>query len=157
MGSSTACSTSAAKRSRAVIQKVFEGHGTGRETDLEGALAFVQGRQRRRAVVVVISDFMDPGPWPRGLSMLCRKHDVHAVLVHDPLDTGAAGLGLIDVVDPETGRWMLVDGARWAARTSLEERTRSLVTAGARTLVLGTGDDPFQALHRHFQAQGARK
>ncbi len=141
----------------AVIQNVFEARGDHRGTDLSEAFRFVRTVQRRRAVVVVVSDFLDPGEWDRGLGTLARKHTVHAVCVHDPLDDGLPSLGLIEVVDSETGQTQLVDGRRWAAQRTLDERLQRLRRCGARVLGLSTQDDPYTVLHRHFQRVGARR
>lgn len=140
-----------------VVQRVYETVGTRRGTNLAEALAFVRRVQRRRAVIVLVSDFLDEGPWPPLIGSLARKHKLHAVLVHDPLDEGLAGLGLVEVVDAETGRVMLVDGASFAARRTVEERLQELRRSGARALALSTREDPYAALHAHFQREGARR
>jgi uncharacterized protein (DUF58 family) len=141
----------------AVIQAVYAGHAAGRGTDLAGALGFVRGIQRRRAVLVVVSDFLDEGAWDGVLGSLARRHKVHAVCVHDPLDLSLRGFGLVDVVDAETGRTMLVEGRRFFARRSLEERVQRLRRTGARVLPLSTTEDPFGALMNHFHREGARR
>ncbi len=45
----------------AIIQKVYAPHAKGRGTDLAAALGFVHQVQRRRAVIVIASDFLDDG------------------------------------------------------------------------------------------------
>ena len=150
-----------ARRSRghvwAVIQRVYEATGQSRGTDLSAALGFVHQMQRRRAVVVVVSDFLDGGPWESVLGSVARRHKVHAVAVHDPLDAGLGSLGLVEVVDSETGQTRLVDAAAWVARQSVEERVARVRRCGARTVALSTEEDPFAVLHRHFQREGARR
>ncbi|MCO4746934.1 MAG: DUF58 domain-containing protein [Proteobacteria bacterium] len=138
----------------AVIQAVYEGEAKGRGTDLTAALGHVSRIQRRRAVMVIVSDFLDDGPWARMLGAMSRKHTVHAVLVHDALDKKLPSLGLIDVLDPETGRTRTIDARRLAAGPSVEERLTALRRAGARALAVSTEDDPFLALHQHFQRLG---
>lgn len=135
----------------AVIQAAYEGKAHGRGTDLATALGHVSRVQRRRAVLVVVSDFLDPGPWPRILGAMCRKHTVHAVLVHGGLDERLPDLGLVDVYDPETGRVRTVDARMLAAGPSVESRMSALRRAGARALALSLDEDPFLALHQHFQ------
>jgi hypothetical protein len=105
--------------------------------------------QRRRATIVLVSDFLDGGDWPRVLAPLARRHELHAFLVHDPLDTGVSGLGLMELIDAETGQPFLVDG-NWGS-LSVETRVEALVRAGARTAAIDTREDPWNALHRHFQ------
>ncbi len=141
----------------AVIQKVYEAAGQSRGTDLSEALSTVRRMQRRRAVVIVVSDFLDDGPWPTALATISRRHRVHALCVHDPLDAGWTGLGLMDVVDAETGRRRLVDGARLAQQWSVEERLRTLRRSGARAAAISTQDDAFALLHLHFQREALRR
>lgn len=141
----------------AVIQAVFEAQGQHRGTDIEAALAFTARTQRRRAVVVVVSDFLDSGGWGDAVARLARRHEVHALLVHDPLDHALPGMGLTEVVDAETGRVALVDAARWMGERSVDESLRKLRRTGARVTALSTRDDPYLALQKHFQRVGGRR
>ncbi|MCA9572749.1 MAG: DUF58 domain-containing protein, partial [Myxococcales bacterium] len=93
----------------AVIRTVYDPRAHGQGTNLAEALRLVARTQKRRAVVVIASDFLDPGPWDRVLGALSRKHAVYGVCLTDPLDDGLPGLGLVSVVDAETGRRRLVD------------------------------------------------
>lgn len=137
----------------AVIQAVFEAKSAQRGTDLASVFGFVAKTQKRRAVVVVVSDFLDEGDWPKDLARMARRHHVHAILVHDPLDLGMAGMGLVEVVDAETGRIRLVDGRTFRHRWSLEERLKVLQRTGAKTIAVSTEDDPYAALARHFSGK----
>ena len=112
--------------------------------------------QRRRAVVLVVSDFIDPGPWDQPLGSLARRHKVHAVCVHDPLDTPLSGLGLVEVVDAETGVRRLVDGGD-ADAVPLADRLARLRRTGARVVPLSTHDDPFAVLLQHFHREGVKR
>lgn len=141
----------------AVIQAVFEASGRHRGTDLSAALAFVAQTQRRRAVVIIVSDFLDDGDWPEAIASLSSRHQVHAICVHDDLDHALPGLGLTEVVDAETGKARLVDAGRWTAEQAVAARVGELRRRGARAVALSTNDDPFHILHRHFQAVGARR
>ena len=129
----------------------------GRGTDLVEALRFVRRIQRRRAVVVLVSDFLDDGPSDSLLGSLAARHKVHAICVSDPLDRSLRGLGLIEVVDAETGQARLVDGAAFAEARSLDQRLARLRRTGARVAALSTADDPFAVLMQHFQLEGARR
>lgn len=141
----------------AVIQAAFTSSGQRRGTDIAEALRFVRGVQRRRAVLVLVSDFLDEGGWSKVLGPLTRRHKVHAVLVHDPIDEGLGRLGLTEVVDAETGRRRLVDGSRLRARRSAEERAQQIRRCGARVVSISTRDDPFTSLMAYFHREGARR
>jgi uncharacterized protein (DUF58 family) len=140
-----------------VIQHVYEGFGEHRGTDLGEALRFVARTQRRRAVVVLISDLLDDSDWGRHLGTLAARHTVHALVVHDPLDEGLGRLGLVDVVDAETGRARVVSGRSLRPRRTVEERVREARRLGAHAAAIGTGEDPFEVLHRHFQRVGRQR
>jgi uncharacterized protein (DUF58 family) len=141
----------------AIIQAVYAGRVHGRGTDLAAVLQFVHQVQRRRAMIVLASDFLDDGPWQEPLGSLARRHKVHAIAVHDPLDLPQPSLGLLDVVDPETGARRVVDAAAWRGRVSSEERVNMLRRLGVRATALSTDEDAFAVLHRHFAAEGARR
>ena len=141
----------------AVIRAAFSSAGHHRTTDIAEALRFVRGVQRRRAVIVLVSDFIDPGPWDQALGALARRHKVHTVVVDDPLDRSLGRVGLLEVIDAETGQRQLVDGATLASTVSREQRVQRLRRCGARVVAIGTGDDPFTALMAHFRREGERR
>jgi len=60
---------------------------------------------RMRGLVVVVSDFLDPpAEWERPLRRLTARHQVIAVEVVDPRELVLPNVGVLTVVDPETGR-----------------------------------------------------
>jgi uncharacterized protein (DUF58 family) len=134
-----------------VLRAAFAPPPAARGTGLTGALERVGALSRRRAVVVVLSDFCAEGPWERPLRLLCGRHHVNAFLVHDPLEESLpAGLGLIELEDAETGARRLVDAAAFGRRRPLDERARDLRRAGAACTPVSTADDPFHLLAMHF-------
>jgi uncharacterized protein (DUF58 family) len=141
----------------AVIQAVFEGAATSRGTDLNTALSFVASTQKRRAVIMVVSDFLDPGPWDRTLGALARRHAVHAVCLTDPLDDGLGGLGLVEIMDAETGSTRLIDAAMLTGVQSVEQRLARLRRVGAKAFAISTQDDAFAELHHQLHRQGGRR
>lgn len=78
--------------------------------DLAAALEELRRPPRRRGLAVVVSDFLDPiaadgrPPWERTLRALGGRHDLLAVEVLDPRDLELPDVGLVTLVDPETGR-----------------------------------------------------
>lgn len=140
-----------------VIQHVYESFGQHRGTDIAQAVRFLRQVQRRRAVLVVVSDFLDGGAWERGLGSLARRHKLHAVLVHDPIDEGLGGLGLVEVVDAESGQVKLIDGSTLSPVSPVAERLQHLRRTGARAVSMSTDQDPYAVLHQHFQREGARR
>ena len=67
--------------------------------------------QPRRSQVVVVSDFLGDDPWAGALGGLVRHHDVIAVHVTDPRELTLPDVGILAVVDTETGRQRYVQSA----------------------------------------------
>ena len=135
----------------AIIREVYGAQPKGVGTDVALALKFLHNLQRRRCVIVVISDFLDEGPWASALGTLAHRHQVHTVLVDDPMEQAIGALGLVEIEDAETGETRLVDGAHLAARWGVEHRLKQLRRSGASPVHISTKDDAFQLLHQHFQ------
>lgn len=133
----------------AVIQAAFGEAGTG-TTDLASALAFAQRVLKRRAVVVLLSDFLST-PFAHELGILTRRHTVHAILVHDPLEAELPKIGLIAARDAEhIEARTLSTGARSTLAPPVEARLAALARLGVRASPLSTNEDAFLRLQRHF-------
>ncbi len=98
--------------------------GADARTDLAGALEYVCRVQRRKAIVFVISDFLDEG-WERALRIANARHDVVALTVTDPRELELPPVGFVTFEDPETGEIVEVD--------TRHARVRELFAAGAAT------------------------
>ena len=158
-----------------VIRAALESDGSTRGTTRLGAgLRAVSAATRRRAVVVVISDFRDPELFPASrdsavgteLGELARCHDVVAAVVVDPCEEALPDAGPIRVVDPERpGRALVLDSGsrrvREAYRAACSAWRRriegDLRRCGADTLWIRTDRDPLFALGRFFRDRAARR
>lgn len=117
--------------------------------DLAGAIDLVGRAARRRGMAIVISDFLGSPTWERSLQVLSQRHEVIAVEVVDPREVELPDVGLIAVVDPETGRRRLVDTSQARVREGygvVAERRRADVATRFKTcradhLVLRTDRD----------------
>ncbi len=128
-------------RARQIIHSVLEAAGrpAGR-SDLDGAIRFLEKVLRRRAVVVVLSDFIDVAP--SALSRLRRRHDVVAMRITDPREERLPATGLVRVVDLETGEPLeidlsVADVSKPGERRDAELR-REMTRAGVDSLTLST-------------------
>ena len=92
-----------------------------RSTSIAGALEFCRQVLPRRAVLFLISDFLDDG-YLQVLRHANRKHDVVAALITDPREAEMPPAGLVTLEDAETGAERLVDTRSSAFRTELASR-----------------------------------
>ena len=136
---------------RALVHRTMSaprGDGHGR-TDLAAALHEVGRLAQRRGLVAVVSDFLAPAGWERPLRALAARHEVLAVEVLDPRELELPDVGVLTVVDPETGDHLEVQTSdrklreRYAAAAGdqRERIRRSIVRAGADHVVLRTDRD----------------
>jgi uncharacterized protein (DUF58 family) len=121
----------------------------GQTGDLPGSIEMVQRMARRRGMVVVVSDFLGPENWVRHLRTLGHRHELVAVEVIDPREIDLPNVGLISVVDPETGKRRLIDTRNARTRDRYHEAAAArragvaaqLSRCGADHLTLRTDRD----------------
>ena len=134
-----------------VLRQAFAAPPSRRRTDLAHALDRAGRFLRRRAVICVLSDFLDAHPWDQPLAVLSRRHQVNCFVVHDPLEQQMPRVGLVEVEDAETGRRRTIDARTLLAREAMDDRLRRLRRAGAWATAVSTESDPFAQLLGHFR------
>ncbi|TDC92530.1 DUF58 domain-containing protein [Actinomadura sp. 7K507] len=115
----------------------------------------------RRGLAVVVSDFLEPvDTWERPLRLLGARHQLLAVEVVDPRELTLPDVGMLTLVDPETGRKRDVPTGRrlrerYAAAAAGQRReiAAGLRRAGAARLRLRTDGDWVRDLVQHVLAQ----
>ena len=105
-----------------IVREVLaaEDEATG-GTDLAGAIRFLNGVQKRKCVVFLVSDFQDAG-YEKLLRVVARRHDVVCVSVSDPAERQLPNAGLAELEDPETGELVLVDTSDRGVRAAVAEK-----------------------------------
>jgi uncharacterized protein (DUF58 family) len=132
-------------------------------SNLRSALAGAGRMLKRRSLVVLISDFLSVN-WEHELADLCRGHDVIALRISDPADTGLPDLGLVVMEDPETGLRIQAPTASPAFREAWAQWHNERAElwgnfcrrAGAAHLELSTSADAAAALFRFFGGRHKR-
>jgi uncharacterized protein (DUF58 family) len=117
-----------------------DGNGwRGGTTDLSAMLDAVAKLARRRALIVVISDFIGDGDWERSLLRLVPRHEVVALRVIDTADDELPDAGLVVVEDAETGEQLVIDSGdpllRARVRAGVEQRDARLAAGMRRAAV----------------------
>ena len=129
------------------------------DADLDDAIRYLERVSVKKAVVLVLSDFLDLA-FERPLHRLNRRHDVIAIPIVDPREERFPAGALARLVDLESGQTRLVDlgradVARRAAQRQemLERRFRS---AAIDHLPVSTAVPYDRALLRFFKDRAAR-
>ncbi len=78
------------------------------KTSINTALEFFNRVNKKRAVLFLVSDFLDEAYF-KNVNLTNRRHDLVAVEIYDPKEERLSGLGLLELEDRETGEHYMVD------------------------------------------------
>ncbi|MBN1496090.1 MAG: DUF58 domain-containing protein [Spirochaetes bacterium] len=93
-----------------VLDEIVKFTPSGRETHIAAAIDFIQRVMKKRSIIFIISDFLDPDDgFILKMKLLARKHDIIPIQVSDPLEKEVRFFGLTEFVDLETGKVFLSD------------------------------------------------
>jgi uncharacterized protein (DUF58 family) len=126
-------------------------------TNIGFALNSFSRLYRRRAVVFLISDFLDRG-YEKQLKVVGRRHDLIAVSLSDPREYDLPEVGMVDLEDSESGNRFLLDTGSKKVRdvykavwTEKTDALRNLCTsAGIDHINVMTGEDYVRPLAQFF-------
>lgn len=148
----------------AIVQRLFELETEGGATDLAGALRAAGALLKRRALVVVLSDFLAPD-WETPLKGLAARHEVTAISLDDSRETALPTGGWVQLEGAERGGSVLFDSSDRTARRRAEamaqrqrmRRGATFAAAGVREVVIRTDGDYLPVLRAAFGRQGRRR
>ena len=91
-----------------IIRELIEFEPKSRKTDLSHALRYFSNVMKKKAIVFILSDFIDTG-YDNALKIVGKKHDVTGIRVYDKLETELPKLGMVPMRDAESGEIVLVN------------------------------------------------
>ncbi|AFN73642.1 Hypothetical protein MROS_0399 [Melioribacter roseus P3M-2] len=91
-----------------LIREVLSFEPQGNRTNIKQALEYLNHAVKKRAIVFLISDFLDEG-YDKMLRIVGKKHDLVGIVLNDRRERELNGFGLIKFHDPETGDIRYVD------------------------------------------------
>ncbi|MDR1723668.1 MAG: DUF58 domain-containing protein [Tannerella sp.] len=91
-----------------IIRELLDFQPENRRTNISQALKYLTNALKKRCTAFMISDFIDKGNYSDALTIANRKHDVVAIQVYDRRETELPAVGMIKMLDAETGveRWI---------------------------------------------------
>jgi uncharacterized protein (DUF58 family) len=90
-------------------------------TNLNKAMSFALNTIKRRSVVILISDFIDEN-YDKNLKALARKHDLVVIHISDKRESGLPKLGIIPVIDKESGKTLWINTSFGDFRQKISHR-----------------------------------
>jgi uncharacterized protein (DUF58 family) len=135
-----------------------------RGTSLREGLDYLNRVLRRRAVVFLLSDFLDRD-YERAFRRTGRRHDLVAVRIADPREEDLPAVGLVELEDAESGRRLLLDTSDRSVREAFRadaagrrEGVRQLTrSAGVDLIEVSTDGSHLDALIRFFRLRERRQ
>ncbi|MBR3656316.1 MAG: DUF58 domain-containing protein [Prevotella sp.] len=101
-----------------IIREMLDFEPESKRTDVKQAVEFLSSVQKRRTTAFILSDFYARNDFQHSLQIASRKHDVVAIQVYDVRARELPDVGLMKVVDAETGFEQYVDTSSRALRVA---------------------------------------
>ena len=144
-----------------IIREMLDFKPESRKTDIGGAMEFFTRVMKRRTTAFVLSDFYDRHDFFKQMQIANNKHDVMAIQVYDKWAKALPDVGLVKVVDAESGHEMYVDTSSrkvraaharyWTERQQMLKDTLS--RANVDWVSVATDDDYVKAMMHLFASR----
>ncbi len=147
-----------------IVREVLAAEETREGTNIRCVLDFLAQVQKRRAVVFLVSDFIDTG-FEDVLRIAARRHDLICCPISDPHEDNLPDVGLLELEDAETGELYLADTSNPQFRAThnrqVREQQDSLLRMFRRNRIdcvpLTTDISVIDAVRRLFMQRQARQ
>ena len=103
-----------------IIRELIEFQPKSNKTDVAQALKFLSSTQKKKAIVFLISDFMSED-YEHTLKIASKKHDIIGIRVYDIREESIPNLGIVPMLDAESGKVELVNTGSKQVRMEYEK------------------------------------
>jgi len=146
-----------------IIREVLSFEPEGKSTNIRGALEYMNNAIKKKSIAFLISDFMDEG-YEKILRIVGRKHDLIGIVLDDRREKEIPNIGLIKLVDAETGTERWIDTSSRRVRESMifnrkeKEKIRNSIFIKSRLdkIEVTTGSNYIQPLVQFFRRREKR-
>jgi uncharacterized protein (DUF58 family) len=146
-----------------VVRDILFTRPAATQTRIADALDYLNRIQKRRAVVFLVSDFLDTG-FEKVLRQTAQKHDLVAIVIEDPAEYELPDAGWMTLGNPESGEEYIVNTSKPAVRKAFNQtmdvhrrnRDRELKSAGIDTLHVSTVKSYESDLYRFLKNRARR-
>ncbi len=144
-----------------IIRELLEFSPKSKKTNIAEALKFFTNVTKKKAIVFVLSDFMDSN-YKDTLKIVAKKHDVTGIRIFDINEEVIPNVGMVEMQDQETGELFLVNTASKKVRKNYSENYNHQVAyfadafrkSGAGALSCRTDQSYVKQLLGYFKTRG---
>jgi uncharacterized protein (DUF58 family) len=143
-----------------IIRELLEVEPQRKQTDIGKALEFLSGILKKKAIVFLLSDFMDDS-YEKTLRITAKKHDLTGIRVYDKREVEIPNIGLVPMLDSETLKTKWINTTSKTVRKQYELAHQKQVDAfetlfrkkGAGTLHCSLEESYVKKLLSYFKAR----
>jgi len=110
-----------------IIRELIEFKPKGTGTNIAEALKFLSSVVKKRSIVFTLSDFQD-SDYDKNMKIVSNKHDLTAIRIFDPAEENLPNIGLVQMIEPETGEIRWVDTSSKKLRNEYGTAYQNLVS-----------------------------
>lgn len=151
-----------------IISDIYDFHPQGKGTNLPEALKYFSSMVKKKSIVFLLSDFMSQAnaeEMRKAVNIVARQHDLIGLHIYDEREVRLPYVGLIRVLDSETGKEQWVDTSNKQLRMAYEKKfvdnqrqTRELFAkSGAQLESIDTEANYAVSLMNMFKRRGAKR
>ena len=145
-----------------IIREMLDFEPESKRTDVKQAVEFLSSVQKRRTTSFILSDFYVRNDFMQSLQIANRKHDVVAIQVYDQRAKELPDVGLMKVVDAETGYEQYVDTSSRKLRDTYHrywlnrqaELKETFAKCNVDSVSIATDDDYVKSMLGLFKQRG---
>jgi len=145
-----------------IIRELIEFSPKSKQTNINEALKFLSNVMKKKAIVFLLSDFMDDD-YEQTLKITGRKHDVTGIKVFDKHDEEIPNLGIVSMQDAETGNVQLINTSSKSIRNNYKANalrlddyyTKTFSRSGAGTISTRVDENYVKKLLGYFKHKGS--
>jgi uncharacterized protein (DUF58 family) len=104
-----------------IIRELIEFQPKSNKTNISNALKFLSSVMKKKAIVFFISDFITEDNYENTLKIAGKKHDITGIRVFDIREEKMPNIGMVNMLDAETGETMLVNTNSKSIRMEYEK------------------------------------
>ena len=144
-----------------IIRELVDFKAKHKKTNLNNALKFIYNILKKKAIVFVVSDFIDTN-YDNTLKIVGGKHDLTGIKIYDQLEKEMPNLGLVLMEDLENDKKSYIDTGNVSLRRSFAANffkqfdyfQKSFQTAGAGAISIATHESYIKKLLKYFKQRG---
>ena len=142
-----------------IIREMLKFQPKSKRTDLKMAIEFLTRVMKRHCTAFILSDFFTKPDFENAITICNHKHDVGAIQVYDQCAKELPNVGIMRVVDAESGHEMYIDTSdkrlRMAHKTYFMQRQDMLkeifTKSNVDTVSISTNEDFVRKLMIFFK------